>query len=164
MKQIDDTVIHKKFVMDACHQLAKWLFEQNRDSEAFALLNRAQVHDNQKFRKEEIDCLQQLINLNNGMVNPKYTMQESDKKLIETHWKNNRHHPEHFEKVTDMTELDIMEMVCDWFARSCQYDTDFLDFVLTRQSNRFHFPDVMFSRILTYCNILICSDHATSRT
>lgn len=37
--------------------------------------------------------------------------------LIETHWKNNRHHPEYFKDISNMEELDIIEMVCDWYAR-----------------------------------------------
>ena len=32
----------------------------------------------------------------------------------------------YFENIEDMNELDIIEMVCDWYARSMQYKTDFL--------------------------------------
>lgn len=154
MKQINDTVIHKKFVMDACHKLAKWLFENNRDKDAFDLLKRAQVHDDSKFEIEETEQLQKLLDKNDGMTNPKYLIQEQEKECIRLHWKNNRHHPEHFENVEDMTELDIMEMVCDWYARQEQYGTDFMNFVYTRQENRFKFPEQMFDRILRYCEIL----------
>lgn len=154
MKYIEDTVLHKKFVMDACYKMANWLFSIDRDKEAFSLLQRASLHDNQKFKSEEISCMSQIIGTNNGMINPNYTMQDSDKMLIETHWKNNRHHPEYFKDISNMEELDIIEMVCDWYARQMQYKTDFMEFVITRQGNRFHFPDTMFKKILSYCKIL----------
>lgn len=155
MAQLDDTILHKKLVMDACYKMSKYLFNVHRDDEGFALLKRAQVHDNQKFCTAEINSLQKLAGTNDNMTNQKYTMTESDKECIALHWKNNRHHPEHFDNVDEMTELDIMEMVCDWFARSEQYGTDFMDFVITRQNNRFHFPDGMFNRILKYCDVLM---------
>lgn len=145
--------------MDACHTMAKWLFSLGRDDEAFRLLQRAQVHDNSKFKSEEIACMSQIIGTNNGMTNPKYVMQDADKKLIETHWKNNRHHPEHFNSLSEMSELDIIEMVCDWFARQAQYKTNFMEFVLTRQDNRFHFPDDIFKKILDYCEVLNSSTY-----
>ena len=155
MKQIDDTIIHKKLVMDACYKLAKYLFQVHRDDDAFVLLKRAQVHDNSKLCKDELESLQKIVGTNDGMTNPEYKMTCDDKKCIELHWKNNRHHPEHFEDVRDMSEIDIMEMVCDWYARSIQYKTDFIHFVITRQENRFHFPDDMFNKILVYCDILL---------
>jgi hypothetical protein len=57
-----------------------------------------------------------------------------------------------------MEELDVIEMVCDWYARSLQLGTNFMEFVETRQNNRFHFPDYMYSNILKYCNILLESE------
>ena len=53
-----------------------------------------------------------------------------------------------------MNELDIIEMVCDWYARSMQYKTDFLSFVVSRQESRFHFPNEMFDKIYRYCEII----------
>ena len=53
-----------------------------------------------------------------------------------------------------MNEVDILEMCCDWHARSIQYHTDFLSFVKIRQENRFHFPKDMFDKIWKYCLIL----------
>lgn len=50
---------------------------------------------------------------------------------------------------------DIVEMVCDWHANSSIYGTDLIDFVVTRQQNRFHFPEEMFKQVLSYCNILV---------
>lgn len=154
MKQIEDTVKHKKLVIDACYKLQRWLFSRDRDEEAFELLRRGQIHDDSKFYEEELKSLQMIPDSNNGMRNPKYTMTDADRKCIEIHWKNNRHHPEHFKDIREMTDVDIMEMVCDWYARSEQFGTNFMNFVMTRQENRFHFPQDMFEKIVYYCNIL----------
>ena len=53
-----------------------------------------------------------------------------------------------------MDDVDILEMVCDWAAKSYQTNTSLLEFVKIRQENRFHFPDEMFAKILKYCEIL----------
>ena len=95
------------------------------------------------------------------IINDKSTLRDSTKQLsqikqdaIKLHWKHNTHHPEHFKSPTDMSRLDVMEMCCDWHARSVQYETNFLDFVKKRQKDRFHFPIWMFEEIWHYCEIL----------
>lgn len=41
------------------------------------------------------------------------------KPALVIHYKNNRHHPEHFANgIKDMTLLDLLEMLCDWKASS----------------------------------------------
>ena len=41
------------------------------------------------------------------------------KPALDIHYKNNRHHPEHFANgIKDMTLLDLLEMLCDWKASS----------------------------------------------
>ena len=83
--------------------------------------------------------------------NAKYKLSKEERDIIRLHWKNNRHHPEHFDDISQMSDLDIWEMVCDWYARSLQYDTNFLEFVNTRQKNRFDFPEQQFEKIYKYC-------------
>jgi hypothetical protein len=89
-----------------------------------------------------------------SFINPEVQLSAHQREIIEMHWENNRHHPEHFEDIVSMTELDIVEMCCDWYARSLQYGTDFIEFIKTRQETRFHFPEDMFNEILKYCIIL----------
>ena len=83
--------------------------------------------------------------------NAKYKLSKEERDIIRLHWKNNRHHPEHFNDINQMSDLDIWEMVCDWYARSLQYGTNFLEFVSTRQKNRFDFPEQQFEKIYKYC-------------
>ncbi len=41
------------------------------------------------------------------------------KKGLDIHYKNNRHHPEHFENgIRGMNLIDLLEMICDWKAAS----------------------------------------------
>ena len=158
MSQLADLLTHKKFILDSCNKMAKFLFQEGKEELAIGIVHRAITHDNSKFENGELNHILQLSECNNSMTNPKYIMTEADKKCIEQHWKNNRHHPEHFEHITDMSELDIIEMVCDWYARSAQLGTDFMEFVYTRQENRFHFPEEMFNLIIKYCNIITRED------
>lgn len=41
---------------------------------------------------------------------------------LEHHYKNNRHHPEHFSNgIEDMNLIDVLEMICDWKAATQNY-------------------------------------------
>ena len=53
-----------------------------------------------------------------------------------------------------MSELDITELV-NWYARSLQFGTDFLEFLEQRQKDRFHFPQDIYDKIEKYYYILI---------
>ena len=150
-----DTLIHKEYVEKSCEKLASYLDRTGAVEHAKMLRERAKIHDNSKISfEDEMSALASLIN-------DKSTLRDSTKQLsqikqdaIKLHWKHNTHHPEHFKSPTDMSRLDVMEMCCDWHARSTQYQTNFLEFVKKRQEDRFHFPEWMFSEILHYCEIL----------
>ena len=74
---------------------------------------------------------------------------------IMLHWKNNSHHPEHFDNYEEMSKVDRMEMACDWMARSLQFKSNLLEFAKTRQEDRFHFSEAMFEEVYNYCEILV---------
>lgn len=152
-----DTVLHKKLVMDNCLLMAEYLMQNKRFELGTQLLKRGCEHDNSKFDTEEFRKLSQILKAESkeAFTNAAIQLSPDERKAIEYHWEHNRHHPEFFVSPSDeMSELDIMEMVCDWFARSIQYKTDFIPFITERQENRFHFTDKVFSRILKYCNLL----------
>ena len=86
--------------------------------------------------------------------NPETGLTEEEKFIISIHWKHNRHHPEFFYDINDMTDLDILEMTVDWFARSLEYKTNFMEFVEKRQENRFKFPDNIYSKVVDYCKLI----------
>lgn len=154
MNHIKDTVIHKKHMMDSALKMADKLIQNGEEELAIELLKRSIYHDNSKIGKDEIILLSSITN-KKALMDPNINLNEKEKESIEKHWEKNRHHPEHFKDVKEMEEIDIIEMVCDWHARSVQHETDMIDFVVIRQKNRFHFPEDMFKKIIYYCNLIL---------
>jgi hypothetical protein len=51
-------------------------------------------------------------------------MEEQVRLAIQNHVTTNRHHPEFHADPSDMTDVDIIEMVCDWTAMSQEFGQD----------------------------------------
>ncbi len=154
-KMFCDTLIHKDFVEKSCNKLIAYLEREGATEHARLLKERARVHDNSKIScEDEMHALSMIINDKSSLSDASKQLSQIKVDAIKLHWKHNTHHPEHFKTPMDMSRLDIMEMCCDWHARSTQYHTDFLDFVQKRQEDRFHFPDWLFAEIWHYCQIL----------
>lgn len=64
------------------------------------------------------------------------------KPALDRHYKNNRHHPEHFEDgIKGMNLIDLLEMICDWKASSERHeDGDILRSIEINQK-RFDYSD-----------------------
>ncbi len=151
-----ETFVHKGFVEAVCRDMSQWLREHGMNKEAEQLLVRARVHDNSKLcDKKEREALVHMANNKASLRDAKTQLTESQEDALEYHWKNNRHHPEHFENYDDMSTVDRLEMACDWMARSIQYNSDLLEFIETRQQERFHFSEQMYEEVLIYCNALV---------
>lgn len=153
-EHISDTLLHKQLVILAGTKLINYLYDNGRDEDALELAKRCSDHDNSKFEDEEMQSFLQLPKEGETMRNANATMPESVQNFIKLHWQNNRHHPEFFDDYHEMEELDVMEMVCDWYARSLQFKTNFKEFVKTRQANRFHFDKRFFDVVWKYCEII----------
>lgn len=150
----EDTTTHKKLVMDNCYLMFKWLADHDQLQMGIDLLKRGSVHDNSKFNADEFKRMAMILKSRDCFTNADNQLSPEEIRAIEAHWAKNRHHPEYFESSSDMTELDMIEMVCDWFARSRQYGTDFIPFVKERQKNRFRFDKPQFDFILKYCTLI----------
>lgn len=153
--QFKDTIIHKSYVIKSAEKLARYLEKEGAVNHAKLLREKAIVHDDSKISCEDEMCALARI------IKDKSTLKDASKQLspikkdaIELHYKHNTHHPEHFQTPIDMSRIDIMEMCCDWHARSTQYQTNFLEYVEKQQELRFHFSDWMFAEIMHYCKIL----------
>lgn len=154
-KIFQDTIVHKDYVLKSCEKLANYLDRVGACEHAKQLRARALVHDNSKIcNEDEMRALSRIINDKTSLKDPTKQLSPIKKDAIKLHWKHNSHHPEHFKTPIDMSKLDIMEMCCDWHARSVQYGSDFLSFVRLRQEDRFHFPEWMFAEIWHYCEVL----------
>lgn len=149
-----DTIMHKKYVLETCLIMAKYLMDNSKIKLANDLLIRAAEHDNSKFEYQEFRKLSQILKNRKCFTDATSTLSKEEISAIKEHWKKNRHHPEYFDNYDDMTELDIIEMVCDWFARSLQYNTDFLPFIEERQKVRFNFSTKQYNKIHDYCNLI----------
>lgn len=156
LSHLNDTIIHKKYFLDSALMMANYLNKINEGELALGLLVRAMQHDNSKLEGTELQHFLELNALEKKLTEegiwevPKGIIKD----LISEHWKNNRHHPEHFEDVSKMSELDIIEMVCDWHSRSCQFRNDLIAYVDEQQRVRFNFPQDMFQKIRGYCLII----------
>ena len=149
-----DAIEHKKIVLDCSQMLFEYLVKNDKHELGIALLKRAAEHDNSKFESDEFELLANILTDDKGFTDANYSLSDEETKAINIHWHKNRHHPEYFSDASNMSELDMIEMVCDWFARSLQYKTDFLPFVLERQKTRFHFEKEQFNFIYSYCELI----------
>ena len=156
---IIDTLIHKQYVLESGTIIIEYLYANGREKEGLEFAKRCSCHDDSKFEQEEMRGFTQLSAERTGMKDSSTVMSEQVKRVVAVHWKNNRHHPEHFSDYHNMTEMDIMEMVCDWYSRSKQFGTDFLAFVQERQKNRFQFDDEFFSKVWFYCKVISANDY-----
>ncbi|MBR1454238.1 MAG: hypothetical protein IJ593_06295 [Lachnospiraceae bacterium] len=150
----NDTVTHKKLVLDSCLLMAEHFLSNGETQLAIDILKRGATHDNSKFNADEFKSLAQILNSTKCFTDADAQLSDAEKKAIQVHWKKNRHHPEYFDDFSEMTDLDMIEMVCDWFARSLQYGTKFLPFVRQRQKNRFHFDEEQFKKIINWCKLI----------
>ena len=137
-------------------RFAEYLNENGSSDDAEKLLHRAKNHDNSKIlNKDEFRALTHIINDKKALKDASKSLSSYKQDAIELHWKNNDHHPEHYEAVCEMTRAAKQEMCCDWCARSLQYGTDLIDFVEKRQEDRFRFPEQFYKEVLQYCKILV---------
>jgi hypothetical protein len=85
------------------------------------LLERAKTHDASKYGPEErvpyiwLTEYHRRRNLGEPFHYPK-GVRESVTQAIRHHVTSNRHHPEFHANPNDMTDVDLIEMVCDWTA------------------------------------------------
>lgn len=93
------------------------------------LIERAKVHDASKFGAEERIPYIWLTEYHRCRRNgepfeyPK-GIAERVKQAIHHHVTSNRHHPEFHADPNDMSEVDLIEMVCDWTAMAQEFDQD----------------------------------------
>lgn len=89
---------------------------------------RGKYHDYSKLSSEELSVFQNVLD---GKQNAKYGTPEYDQvkvKLapaLEHHYRENRHHPEHFSQgIAGMTLIDLLEMIADWKAATKRHKDD----------------------------------------
>lgn len=116
-----DYTNHKNMVVEAFYVIADQLYRVTNNINIHKMLERINSHDDSKLtntiEKEGY------ININRELTPIPYGTEEFfeiKKKydfVIQEHYKNNRHHVEHFKRgILDMDKYDIIEMFCDWIG------------------------------------------------
>lgn len=113
-KSMCDTYKHKQQVNNLMVDIAN------------KLLTRGLNHDNSKLESPEVDIFAEytpkLAATTYGSDEYKQYLKEM-KPALEHHYANNIHHPEHHKRgVADMDLVDLIEMICDWYAASKRHD------------------------------------------
>ena len=93
------------------------------------LAERSTVHDRSKFEEPELSGYEGLTQALKGLTygTPEHRAALAPfKEIIQHHYASNQHHPEHWHLgVTDMSLLDIIEMLADWKAANDRNNGDF---------------------------------------
>lgn len=93
------------------------------------LNERAKVHDASKFSPEEripYIWLTEFHRCRRSGEPFEYPdgMEDQVRAAIDHHMSTNRHHPDFHADPNDMSDVDLIEMVCDWTAMSQEFDQD----------------------------------------
>ena len=93
------------------------------------LIERAKVHDASKFGPEErmpyvwLTEYHRHRRIGESFEYPE-GIAEQVKRAIRHHVTSNRHHPEFHSDANDMSNADLIEMVCDWTAMAQEFGQD----------------------------------------
>jgi uncharacterized protein DUF5662 len=109
------------------------------------LMHRAEQHDQSKLESPEREMFDEWTEkLRTSTYNsPEYLeFRKQLKPVLDHHYANNRHHPEHFKDgIKDMTLIDLIEMLMDWKASSMRHnDGNILKSIAINQE-RFEYSD-----------------------
>ena len=125
------------------------------------LLKRAINHDKSKLEEPEISWWKEMDK------EPRYPYGSEEynqkikrwDKVFKHHYKYNRHHPEHYEYgVSEMTLVDIVEMMCDWLGYKDTIAISEALKVCDEQMRRYNIPDgirqIIFNTLLRYYSLM----------
>ena len=125
IKHLEDTLLHKQYVLESAKKLCKYLIEVGRIDDA--------------IEPDEIFALIQISD-KESLKDAKVQLDDAKKNALKIHWAKNSHHPEYYNDPSLMSDMDLLEMACDCNARSMEFGTDLLEFIDIRQKERFRFP------------------------
>ena len=151
---IKELSVHKKHLIDSCCKMAIYFLENDNEKLALELMERAFIHDISKVSIAEFHAQDAFGSYSKYSESKDKNFTEDEQKFLRIHWSNNRHHPEYWTDVNDMEEIDVVEMVCDWHARSVEFGNDLIAYIKHRQKTRFAFPEQMYGKIIYYADIL----------
>lgn len=110
-----------------------------------ALLNRANRHDQSKLEDPEVEVFDEFTPKLAGSTygSTEYAaLLKGMKPALDHHYAINRHHPEYHDGViANMTLVDVVEMLCDWYAATKRHDDGDILKSIDINQKRFGFSD-----------------------
>lgn len=149
-EQLTDIIEHKKFVFETIGKIALKLLTQGQDEMALEIMKRGFLHDISKLQNDEFYGMAEFAYDKDSLKNPKDKISDEKQNAINLHWNRNEHHPEYWTDISQMKDIDILELTCDFYSRSLQFGTNMLEFLEQRQKDRFHFPQDIYDKIVKY--------------
>lgn len=151
---ISDTLDHMSTVAAILKTFGIMYDSELNQQDAIDILLLSQTHDSSKLYNREERALYIKLSINLKDVKygtPEYFDIMSRNDVIQLHYKNNKHHPEHYEGgIYDMSPVYLLEMLADWMAshyrKSKAFDAAFNEY-LEFNRKRFNINDELFIRI-----------------
>lgn len=138
---INDEVVGLRLVADHVHRVQGHL-----NAAVGILLARLIAHDRSKYSAEESALITGKAYLDSLAYNSaEYKQALANVRMaVVVHYRNNRHHPEHYEAgVWGMSLFDLLEMICDWKAASEASKDGSIDKSIAANIERFHLPEAL---------------------
>lgn len=136
-------------ILQVQHFLNKMIIELTR---------RAEVHDKSKLEtpeKEFFDKYTHLLKDSTYGSEEYFKILQELKPALDHHYKNNSHHPEHYENgIKGMNILDILEMLCDWKAAGMRHANGNIVESIEKNSKRFNYSDDLKQIFLNSVDLL----------
>lgn len=149
-KRLFSVVKHVNGVGENGEIMAEKIIETAKTQEdldfARRLIQATRKHDLSKFQGIEWEALHRGED------------EEFLKIAIHQHQQTNPHHPEYFVGgISQMNDLQLAEMVCDWKARSTEMGTDLRTYIKERATARFGFTTrtAIYKKIKRFVDLLL---------
>ncbi len=149
-KRLFGIIKHINNVNDTAQLLAERIIETAKSPQdldfARRLVQRVRSHDLSKFEGIEWEALH------------RESGDDLLKIAIHQHQQTNNHHPEYFVGgITQMNDLQLAELVCDWKSRSTEMGTDLRTYIKDQATVRFNFSvkSAVYKKLKRFVDLLL---------
>ena len=115
------------------------------------ILERGELHDQSKLQEPEVTIFDEytakLRTCEYGSEEYKQFLAEM-KPALDHHYAKNRHHPEHFNSISEMNLIDLIELFADWYAASLRHNSGNIRKSIEINKKRFNISDDLYQILL----------------
>jgi hypothetical protein len=147
-------------MMDSEAKTREHIYEVNKNIDRVVqkLLDRAINHDSSKLEPEEKELFDEYTPRLAGMTYGSDEYKKCLEKLkpaLDHHYSTSRHHPEfHKNGISDMNLIDLIEMLCDWWAATKRHADGNIRKSIEINQERFGYSDELKGVLLNTINYL----------